>query len=423
MTITVEAEINAPLAAVWAAWTTPADIMAWNHTDDEWCCPSAEVDLKVGGIYFARMETKDGSMGFDFKGVITAVKPESCLSFKLDDGRIVAIDFTDCGNGATKVVEVLSAEKDTPEEMEQCRTGCQCILNSFKAYTETKHGKHVTPKEKVTVEVEINAPLADVWATWTAPAEIMKWKYPNDKWCCPSAEVDLKVGGVYSSRMEAKDGSMGFDFKGAFTVVEPESHLSCRLDDGREVTVDFTTCGKGATKIVEVFEPEECKPVGAQRAGWQWLLNSLKAHAEKAQDSNKVTVEAEINAPLAAVWAAWTTPADIMAWNHANDEWCCPSAEVDLKVGGVYSSRMEAKDGSMGFDFKGVITAVKPESCLSFGLDDGRNVAIDFTDCGNGATKIVEVFDAEKENSVDLQRTGWQSILNSFKAYVETKNN
>eukprot|EP01059_Diplonema_ambulator_P002587 TRINITY_DN121_c0_g1_i3.p1 TRINITY_DN121_c0_g1~~TRINITY_DN121_c0_g1_i3.p1 ORF type:complete len:295 (+),score=70.07 TRINITY_DN121_c0_g1_i3:594-1478(+) len=260
-----------------------------------------------------------------------------------------------------------------------------------------------------------------------------------------------EVGGVYSSRMEAKDGSMGFDFKGAFTVVEPESHLSCRLDDGREVTVDFTTCGKGATKIVEVFEPEECKPVGAQRAGWQWLLNSLKAHTEskcskkvdesrkrsreeseenprksaKVEDSKsiKVTVEAEINAPVAAVWAAWTTPADIMAWNHANDEWCCPSAEVDLKVGGVYSSRMEAKDGSMGFDFKGVITAVKPESCLSFGLDDGRNVAIDFTDCGNGATKIVEVFDAEKENSVDLQRTGWQSILNSFKAYVETKNN
>jgi uncharacterized protein YndB with AHSA1/START domain len=131
----------------------------------------------------------------------------------------------------------------------------------------------------------------------------------------------------------------------------------------------------------------------------------------------KITVEAVVAAPVAAAWAAFTTPADIMRWNFASDDWCCPAAIVDLKVGGSYRARMEAKDGSFGFDFEGVYEEVEPLRAVTLAMPDSRRARTTFEPCGAG-TRVVTVFDAEAENPPDTQRDGWQAILDSFAAHV-----
>ncbi|HEX2901346.1 MAG TPA: SRPBCC domain-containing protein, partial [Bacteroidia bacterium] len=115
----------------------------------------------------------------------------------------------------------------------------------------------------------------------------------------------------------------------------------------------------------------------------------------------------------------WTTPADIMHWNNASDDWHTPSAANDLRVGGQFSYRMEAKDGSFGFDFNGVYDRVEAHSTIEYSMEDGRRVRITFVPDGDH-TVVTETFDAETENSLELQQTGWQMILNNFKAYAES---
>jgi uncharacterized protein YndB with AHSA1/START domain len=132
----------------------------------------------------------------------------------------------------------------------------------------------------------------------------------------------------------------------------------------------------------------------------------------------KITVETIVNAPIARVWEAWTTPADIVKWNFASPDWHCPSAHVDLRVGGVFGSRMEAKDGSFGFDFGATISALEPKSLLQYDLGDGRKVDVRFAQTASGV-QVTESFDAEDENSAEMQRTGWQAILDNFRKHVE----
>ncbi|MBK8873743.1 MAG: SRPBCC family protein [Bacteroidetes bacterium] len=131
-----------------------------------------------------------------------------------------------------------------------------------------------------------------------------------------------------------------------------------------------------------------------------------------------ITVSAIINAPVNKVWDYWTNPNHITGWNFASDDWHAPSAQNDLKVGGKFNSRMEAKDGSFGFDFEGVYDQVIPEKFIEYTLGDSRKVKIKFTSDGN-TTTIEESFEAESENPVEMQQTGWQMILNNFKRYTE----
>ena len=131
-----------------------------------------------------------------------------------------------------------------------------------------------------------------------------------------------------------------------------------------------------------------------------------------------ITVENTVKAPVEKVWSFWTKPEHITKWNNASDDWHTPHAENDLRTGGKFLARMEAKDGSFGFDFGGVYDEVKTNELISYTIGDGRKVAIEFTDNGN-ETKVVETFEAEDINSIDLQRTGWQAILDNFKKYVE----
>ncbi len=131
-----------------------------------------------------------------------------------------------------------------------------------------------------------------------------------------------------------------------------------------------------------------------------------------------ITITAHIHADLAHTWSCWTSPEHITKWNYAGDDWHCPSATNDIRTGGKFSSRMEAKDGSFGFDFDGVYDDVIPHQRIRYSMEDGRRVEILFEETASG-TKITESFDPESENSVDMQREGWQMILNNFKRHAE----
>lgn len=134
----------------------------------------------------------------------------------------------------------------------------------------------------------------------------------------------------------------------------------------------------------------------------------------------KISIETLVNSNIGQVWPAWTTPADINQWNAASDDWHNPKSENDLRVGGKFCYRMEAKDGQMGFDFEGTYTKVVPEKVIEYVLRDNRAVSVTF-EAVNGGVKIVETFEAEDANSAEMQRQGWQSILNRFASYVESK--
>lgn len=133
----------------------------------------------------------------------------------------------------------------------------------------------------------------------------------------------------------------------------------------------------------------------------------------------KLTVETLVRAPMAQVWAAYTTPEDIKAWNTASPDWHTTAASVDLRVGGAFSSRMEAKDGSFGFDFAGTYSRIEPEHLIEYTFGD-RTGLIEFVQGGDGVTVRV-TFDAETQNPIEQQRQGWQAILDNFARHVEAK--
>jgi uncharacterized protein YndB with AHSA1/START domain len=132
----------------------------------------------------------------------------------------------------------------------------------------------------------------------------------------------------------------------------------------------------------------------------------------------RISVSALVNKPVADVWHTWTDPEHITQWNAANDDWHCPKASNDLRVGGKFSSTMAARDGSFSFDFEGIYDDVQVNERISYTLADGRSCEVLFSP-EDGGTRVVETFDAETENSEEMQRGGWQAILDRFKAHAE----
>jgi uncharacterized protein YndB with AHSA1/START domain len=135
------------------------------------------------------------------------------------------------------------------------------------------------------------------------------------------------------------------------------------------------------------------------------------------ETSKKIIVETTVQAPVEKVWEYWTEPTHITKWNTASEEWHTPFAENDLQVGGKFLSRMEAKDGSFGFDFGGVYDDVRLNEGIAYTLEDGRKVTITFISHGD-ETKVIETFDAESTNPIEMQEAGWQAILDNFKKYI-----
>jgi uncharacterized protein YndB with AHSA1/START domain len=134
----------------------------------------------------------------------------------------------------------------------------------------------------------------------------------------------------------------------------------------------------------------------------------------------KITVETVVNANLDQVWNAWNNPADIKQWNTAQDDWHTTRSTVDLREGGTFLSRMEARDGSAAFDFEGTYTRIVPEKKIEYRMTDGREVTVEFVPRADGVV-VKETFDPETENPPELQRQGWQAILDNFGQHVEAK--
>jgi uncharacterized protein YndB with AHSA1/START domain len=132
-----------------------------------------------------------------------------------------------------------------------------------------------------------------------------------------------------------------------------------------------------------------------------------------------ITVQATINAPIDHVWSVWTQPGHIVKWNNASPDWHTPKATNDLRTGGKFVFTMAARDGSVSFDFEGIYTNVKLNQLIEYTMADGRVAKIQFSDNGE-STNITESFEAETENTEELQRGGWQAILNNFKQYAES---
>ena len=132
----------------------------------------------------------------------------------------------------------------------------------------------------------------------------------------------------------------------------------------------------------------------------------------------KITVETLVKGNLNSVWDAWSSPEDIKQWNAASDDWHTTRSSVDLREGGKFSARMEAKDGSAGFDFEGTYTRVEPQRVIEYRMSDGREVRVQFSEDADGV-RVRETFEAETENDPELQREGWQAILDNFARHVE----
>jgi uncharacterized protein YndB with AHSA1/START domain len=134
--------------------------------------------------------------------------------------------------------------------------------------------------------------------------------------------------------------------------------------------------------------------------------------------AKSITVSATINAPVEKVWRKWITPKDIMQWNHASPDWECPTAQNDVAVGGKFKFNMAAKDKSVAFDFEGTYTNVEEHKLIKYAMADGRKATVHFVKQGE-ITKVIETFEMESQNSEEMQRGGWQAILDNFKKYVE----
>jgi uncharacterized protein YndB with AHSA1/START domain len=133
---------------------------------------------------------------------------------------------------------------------------------------------------------------------------------------------------------------------------------------------------------------------------------------------NAITVQTVVNAPVEKVWECWNRPEHITGWAFASDDWEAPAAENDLRVGGRFKTTMAAKDKSASFDFGGVYTGVKEHELIEYDMDDGRHVKVEFADSPQGV-KITETFEPENTHPENVQRSGWQAILNNFKKYAE----
>ena len=168
-------------------------------------------------------------------------------------------------------------------------------------------------KELVTIEAKVNAPIEKVWDVWTGPEHIIKWNAPSEDWHTTSAENDLRIGGRFNSRMEAKDGSFGFDFSGVYNEVDEHERIVYTLDDGRKVWTTFTKID-GGTELISTFEAENENPIEMQKAGWQSILNSFKNYSETPRNWVKLKFDVNINAPIETVYSKMISKDSYSQW-------------------------------------------------------------------------------------------------------------
>lgn len=275
----------------------------------------------------------------------------------------------------------------------------------------------------LTYNIEINAPARQVWfalwdpvhySRWTSAFSegshaVSDWKegsrihflspsgegiYANIALLVPNEKMYFRHEGIVKNFKEQPDDEAGRKWSGAMekyelTVQGDKTILTVHLDTLESYQDYFNQKFPAALKLV-------------------------KQDAEHLE----IIIQANVHVPVETAWKLWTDPADIVKWNSASDDWHTPKAENNLVKGGRFLARMEAKDGSFGFDFGGVYHEVITYKTIAYTLDDGRKVRVDFV-AGDNQTEITESFEPEDTNSMELQKTGWQAILNSFKRYAE----
>jgi uncharacterized protein YndB with AHSA1/START domain len=282
--------------------------------------------------------------------------------------------------------------------------------------------------QKINFSSVINAPKEKVWEilwnldaykTWTSA--FCEGSYAKtDNWKVGSKVLflDPKGSGMVSMVAVNKPNEY-MSFKHLGEVHEGvEDTTSDRVKVWAGSTENYSLKGENGTTTlsVDMDIADEFKEMFEKI--WPKALEKVKALAEGTAKT-MITIDAEINAPVEKVWNSWTKPEHITQWNQASDDWHCPAAEYDASAGGKFSATMAAKDGSFSFDFWGIHTAVKENSLIESDMGDGRKMKVVFETKGD-KTLVTESFEAEGTNSLELQRGGWQMILNNFKKYTET---
>jgi uncharacterized protein YndB with AHSA1/START domain len=286
----------------------------------------------------------------------------------------------------------------------------------------------------ITVRREFAAVRTLVWDAF-AKSEILDLWWAPQPWRSTTKSMDFTVGGRRLYAMVSPEGEEHWSWAD-FTDIQPKNRIGfldafCDSEGNINTTlprsewcIDFEEMEAGHTLVNILISHDSLAAMEENIAmgfkeGFTMTLDYLaNTIFGKPNGLVQITIATTVNAPVAKVWDCWTSPEHIKKWNHANDDWHTTKAENDLRVGGSFTSRMEAKDGSFGFDFGGTYDVVDVHQRIAYTLEDDRKVNITFTAQGT-QTIVVETFEAESQNFVELQQQGWQMILDNFRRYCE----
>jgi len=275
--------------------------------------------------------------------------------------------------------------------------------------------------KKLSYTTSINAPAAKVWQVLWNDMTYRKWtsvfsegSYAVSDWKEGSEILFLSTEGhgMYAKIHKLVPNEY-MAFKHLGEIKENKKQPPADYGDGLETYTLKEENGK-TTLRADLDAPDDFAAYFEET-----FPKALALVKDLSEKPIVLTVETHVAAPVEKTWEFWTKPEHITKWNSAHPDWHSPRAENDLRKGGKFMARMEAKDGSMGFDFGGVYDEVKSFEQIAYTMDDGRKVHIQFAHDKTG-TKITESFDAEQMNSLDLQQTGWQAIMDNFKKYIES---
>ncbi len=271
------------------------------------------------------------------------------------------------------------------------------------------------------LEIEINASIEKVWLALTNANEFHKWMKRV------TVATDWKQGSeiIYTCYDETGKvmqwEGMEMIWQGSIKTIRLHKELTCIYPSQSTGLIEesylLEKLDGNKTKLLQIQIVTTQAVADGYKDGTLHSLQLLKNHLESM--STKIKVSTTVNAPIAKVWACYTQPEHITNWNFASDDWLCPRAENDLRVGGKYSARMEAKDGSFGFDFEAIYTKVEMPQELTYTMADGRIATTSFETIEH-QTLVSTTFDPENENPAEMQQQGWQMILNNFKKYTES---
>lgn len=282
--------------------------------------------------------------------------------------------------------------------------------------------------QKIHFTANINAPKEKVWEMLWNPDAYRAWTsaftegsdVKTDNWNEGSKVLFLDgKGSGMVSMVAAKRNNEHMSFRHLGIIkngIEDTSSDAVKAWAGATESYNLSGNNGTTTLTVDMDITEDFKDY--MEKTWPVALEKVKALAE-GRAKTLITIQAEINAQVSKVWEYWTSPEHITQWCHASDDWHCPKAENDVRPGGKFSSTMAAKDGSFSFDFGGIHDEVEKYKSIASTMGDGRKMSVRF-DEKNGKTIVTESFEAEGENSLEMQRVGWQAILNNFKKYTET---